>query len=84
MKCDYTRLNQNSLMSQKRKSDHQVHDYKKGLLYMHVGGGAHTHSFSYTNPSLDLHSKDQHELTSKLIVKPNASQLNWDCPQSPI
>lgn len=53
-------------------------------ICMWGGGGAHTHSFSYTNPSLDLHSKDQHELTSKLIVKPNASQLNWDCPQSPI
>jgi len=52
------------------------------------GGGTHTLSLAllhtYTNPCLDLHSKDQQELTSKLIVKPIASQLNWGCPQSPI
>jgi len=33
MECDYTHLNHNSLMSQK-KSGHQRFDYKKGLLYI--------------------------------------------------
>jgi hypothetical protein len=32
MKYDYTCLNHNSLVSQK-KSGHQGHDYKVGLLY---------------------------------------------------
>jgi hypothetical protein len=33
MECDSTCLNHNSLLSQK-KSDHQGHDYKGGLLYI--------------------------------------------------
>jgi hypothetical protein len=33
MECDYTHLNHNSLVSQK-KSGHQGHDYKRGLLYI--------------------------------------------------
>jgi len=36
MKCDYTRLNHNSLVSQK-KSGHQGRDYKEGLLYLDPG-----------------------------------------------
>ncbi len=34
MKCDYTHLNHNSLVSQKNKSDHQGRYYKGSLLYM--------------------------------------------------
>ncbi len=36
MECDYTHLNHNSLVSQK-KSDHQGPDYKRGLLYIFAG-----------------------------------------------
>jgi hypothetical protein len=35
MEYDYTHLNHNSLVSQK-KSDHQRRDFKEGLLYMIV------------------------------------------------
>jgi hypothetical protein len=41
MKCDYTHLNRNLLVSQKKKSNHQGCDYKGGLLYFAIAAPSH-------------------------------------------